>query len=236
MKWEDLQVYKPLKKEELKSVHKDFIKIIAENLSQYGFQPVGRKLIKQSHDLFHIIHIDTRGRWSVSDNFKTEISIASIYDTDTFIKNQELTGTKKLEDLIPQIRNHYRITQEYQLLADFLTRKLVEDVLPYFGKYQSSGDILLKRQNFKMDKLTELTERNENLILFCALSNHNESNSSEILDKRITEIKKNYPTSPELPEQEVLRDKIKAQDWINIDEQLRENKTAIFKKLKLHQP
>jgi len=31
MNWEDLNVYKPLKKEELKTAYKDFIKIIADN-------------------------------------------------------------------------------------------------------------------------------------------------------------------------------------------------------------
>lgn len=137
MKWEDLKVYKPLKKEDLKNAYKEFAQIVAKNLSQYGFELKGRKLIKQSNDLFHIIHLDTRGSWmGISDSFKTEISICSICDTDTFVLNYELTASKTIEELIPKIRNHYRISQEYQLLADFITRKIVETILPYFFNYK----------------------------------------------------------------------------------------------------
>ncbi len=172
MKWEELEVYRPLKKEELKPVFKDFTKIFADNFSQYGFKLIGRKLIKQSNDLFHIIHIDTRGSWSgISDSFKTEISITTIYDLDTFIKNYELTGTKKIEDLIPKLRNYYRITEEYKLLADFLIRKIIEHILPYFEKYDSSEKILSDRNKFKIGDTFEFTEKNENLILFCELIN-----------------------------------------------------------------
>src|SRR5690606_30536247 len=141
MNWEDLKVYRPLKKEELKTAYKDFTKIIADNLLVDGYELKGRKLIKQSNDLFHIIHLDTRGSWmGISDSFKTEISICSVYDTDTFILNYELTASKKIEDLVPKIRNYYRITQEYLLLADFLTRKIRESILPYFSQYKSSKD------------------------------------------------------------------------------------------------
>ncbi len=52
MNWEDLKVYRPLKKEDLKTAYKDFTKIIADNLRADGFELKGRKLIKQSNDLF----------------------------------------------------------------------------------------------------------------------------------------------------------------------------------------
>ena len=149
MNWEDLKVYRPLKKEELKTAYKDFTKIIADNLLVFGYELKGRKLVKQSNDLFHIIHLDTRGSWmGTSDSFKTEISICSIYDTDTFILNYELTASKKIEDLVPKIRNYYRISQEYPILADFLTRKIRESILPYFSQYESSKDILNKTIKF----------------------------------------------------------------------------------------
>lgn len=159
MNWEDLKVYRPLKKEELKTAYKDFTRIIAENLLLDGYALKGRKLIKQSDDLFYVIHLDTRGSWmGTSDSFETEISICSIYDTDTFILNYELTASKKIEDLVPKIRNHYRISKEYPLLADFLTRKIKESILPYFSQYKSSKDILNSLTNFKLDDTTEITE------------------------------------------------------------------------------
>ena len=143
MNWEDLTVYTPLKKEGLQTAYKDFTKIVAGSLVQDGFELRGRKLIKKSDDLFHIVHLDTRGSWmGTSDSFKTEISICSVYDTDTFVLNYELTASKKIEDLVPKIRNYYRITQEYPLLADFLTRKIRESILPYFSQYQTSKDVL----------------------------------------------------------------------------------------------
>jgi len=186
-----LKVYRPLKKEELKTAYKDFTKIIADNLLVDGYELKGRKLIKQSNDLFHIIHLDTRGSWmGISDSFKTEISICSVYDTDTFILNYELTASKKIEDLVPKIRNYYRITQEYLLLADFLTRKIRESILPYFSQYKSSKDILNNLSKFKLDNTTEITERNSNLIIYCELANKTDLKSAEILIDRLTKYRK----------------------------------------------
>ena len=177
MNWEDLKVYRPLKKEELKTAYKAFTKIIADNLLVDGYELKGRKLIKLSDDLFHIIHLDTRGSWmGTSDSFKTEISICSVYDTDTFILNYELTASKKIEDLVPKIRNYYRITQEYSLLADFLTRKIRESILPYFSQYKPSKDILKNLSKFKLLKL-EINSHLENEQLHTNFaSNHQKRN------------------------------------------------------------
>ena len=190
MNWEDLKVYRPLKKEELKTAYKDFTKIVAENLLEDGFELKGRKLFKQSNDLFHIVHLDTRGSWTgISDSFKTEISICSVYDTETFILNYELTASRKIEDLVPNIRNYYRITKEYPLLADFLTRKIREKVLPYFSQYKTSKDILNNRKKFKLDNVSEITERNSNLILYCEITNKIDKVSSEILSTRLARLR-----------------------------------------------
>lgn len=87
MRWEDLKVYRPLTKEELKPAFKDFTKIIADNLKPYGFYQYGRKLIAFSDDLLHIIHLDTRGSWAgVSEFFKTEVSVVAVSDKSPFIK------------------------------------------------------------------------------------------------------------------------------------------------------
>src|SRR4051794_28587175 len=158
MKWEELKVYKPLTKEELKAAFKDFTKIIADNLKPFGFSLYGRKLVAVSNDLFHIIHIDTRGSWSgVNAYFQTEISIVAVSDKSPFIRGFELTGSKKFEDIVIGIKDNYRITKEYPLLADFLTRKTIEKVLPYFDRYDNSKKILNDR---KLYKLGDLVERN----------------------------------------------------------------------------
>lgn len=234
MNWEDLKVYRPLKKEELKTAYKDFTKIIADNLLVDGYELKGRKLIKQSNDLFHIIHLDTRGSWmGISDSFKTEISICSVYDTDTFILNYELTASKKIEDLVPKIRNYYRITQEYLLLADFLTRKIRESILPYFSQYKSSKDILNNLSKFKLDNTTEITERNSNLIIYCELANKTDLKSAEILIDRLTKYRKINVDDKIIKHTELLLDLIQKSKWEEVEKLLDDNKRQVFKKLKI---
>jgi hypothetical protein len=233
MNWEDLKVYRPLKKEDLKTAYKDFTKIVAENLLNVGFESRGRKLIRQSNDLLHIIHLDTRGSWmGTSDSFKTEISICSVFDTDTFILNYELTATKKIEELVPKIRNHYRITQEYTLLADFMARKMREYILPYFSKFQTSKDVLNNRKMFKLDNVSEITERNSNLILFCELTNKIDIDSSEILRNRISKLKSIISATTSIENDEFLLNLIQEKNWDKINEILIDNKKQVFKKLK----
>lgn len=234
MNWEDLKVYRPLKKEELKTAYKDFTRIIAENLLLDGYALKGRKLIKQSDDLFYVIHLDTRGSWmGTSDSFETEISICSIYDTDTFILNYELTGSKKIEDLVPKIRNHYRISKEYPLLADFLTRKIKESILPYFSQYKSSKDILNSLTNFKLDNTTEITERNSNLILYCELANKKDFKSAEILNDRLTKYRRINVEEKLIKHTELLLDLIKNRKWEEVEKLLEDNKVQVMKKLKI---
>ena len=234
MNWEDLTVYRPLKKEDLKSAYKDFSKIVADHLLQNGFEVRGRKLIKQSGDLFHIIHLDTRGSWmGISEYFKTEISICSIYDIDTFILNYELTASKKIEDLVPKIRNYSRITQEYPLLADFLTRKIREYILPYLSHYQTSKDVLSNRKKFKFDSLTDIMERNSNLILYCELTNNVNLVSSEILKMRLTKLKNIKSDISTIKKDEIFLHLIQERNWGKINEILIDNKEQIFKKLKI---
>lgn len=234
MNWEDLKVYRPLKKEELKTAYKDFTKIIADNLLVDGYELKGRKLIKQSEDLFHIIHLDTRGSWmGTSDSFKIEISICSVYDTDTLILNYELTAVKKIEDLVPKIRNYYRITQEYTLLADFLTKKIRESILPYFSQYKSSRYVLNQLTKFKLDNTTEITERNSNLILYCELANKTVIKSAEILINRLAKYRKINIDSKIIKQTEQLLGLIQGHQWKEVDNLLNDNKRQVFKKLKI---
>ena len=79
MKWEDLKIYRLLRKEELKPAFKDFIKIIAENLGHFGFELKGRKIQRVVNDVLQTIHIDTGGSWTgVNGNYKIEISVAPL--------------------------------------------------------------------------------------------------------------------------------------------------------------
>ena len=234
MIWEELKVYRPLKKEVLKESYKRFTSIIAENLSHFGFKLVGRRLIKRSEDLFHVIHLDTRGSWTgLSDSFKTEIAITSIYDKEVFVKNYELTGSKSIESLIPNLKNYYRITEEYPLLADFITRKIIDFVLPYFDKYSSSKQIIGDRTNFKIDNLTQATERNRNLIMLCELSNNQNIQASNIIRSKIDLTQKLNNGSEELKDLVKLLNMLEAENWEGIREVLNSYKAEVFKKLRI---
>lgn len=234
MNWEDLKVYRPLRKEDLKKSYKSFIKIIAENLSHLGFKLIGRRLIKKSEDLFHVIHLDTRGSWmGVSDSFKIEIALTSLYDKEVFVKNYELTGSKSIEYIIPNMKDYCRITQEYPLLADFITRKIIEYVLPYFDKYSSSRQILADRDNFKLDNLTQVIERNNNLVLYCELSNNLDIQASNIIESKINLLKKLNKESDELRELIILLGHLEHKDWAGIKEELSSYKAEVLKKLKI---
>lgn len=233
MKWEDLKVYKTINKDELKLAKKEIEKIVFSNLSHFGFKKYRRELIRSSNDIFHIIQLDTRGSWmGASMSLKTKIGIVSIYDTDFFINNDELTGCKKLEQIIPTIKNYYQITQEYELFADFISRKLVEDIIPYFNQFENSKDILLKSENFKVDNLTEVSERNQNLVLYCRLANHQNEEVLDILEKKI-QLAIRLNQQEKVTCIESLIKEIQTSNWENIDEILQGNKKRVLDKLKL---
>jgi len=234
MKWEELKVYKPLTKEELKVAKKEIEKIISVNLGLYGFKKYGRKLIRIADDIFHIIHLDMRGSWmGASNDLKTEIALVSIYDTDVFIDGFELTASRKIENIVPKIRNYYQITKEYELFADFISRNLVEYVLPYFDRHKNSKEILSKTNNFKIDNVSEIIERNGNLILYCELANHKNDKSIEILEQKI-EFLKQLNNQPENCKYfETILNCIKKSEWKNVDEMLNRNKEQVFRRLNM---
>ena len=125
-------IYKPLEKEELSNAKKSIETIVAEKLLPYGFKKNGRKLIRKSNDLIHIIHLDSRGSWQGSSNsLKTEFAIVSIFDTDILVDNFEPISSSYIQNLEPKLKNYYQITQEFNLFAEYLSKKIIEILLPY---------------------------------------------------------------------------------------------------------
>ena len=234
MKWEDLKVYRPLSKQELKPAYRDFTQIVAANLKPFGFHLVGRKLIMLSNDLFHIVHLDTRGSWSgITEYFKTDISLVAVCDKSPFIRKVEYGGGKKIEDLVLGIRDHYRITKEYPLLANFLTEKIIENVLPYFDKYDTSIKVLANRQHFQFDSYRN---EYENLILFCELQNGVNIKAAEIIDDILLFCNRLNmgPTGSNeyMDELSIYKEGLQTENWQLIHEKLASNKEEVSKKLK----
>ncbi|RED22499.1 hypothetical protein BD847_3129 [Flavobacterium cutihirudinis] len=163
MAWQDLKFYKPIDKTELSNAKKSIENIIAEKLAPFGFKKLGRKLIRKSNDIIHIIHLDSRGSWSGSSNsMQTEFAIVSIYDTDILVENFEPISSSYIQHLKPELKNFYQITQEFNLFSEYLGQKIVEIILPYFDRYMSSKDVLEK--NIQIGKT-------KNLNQLCILSN-----------------------------------------------------------------
>lgn len=238
-KWEDLTVYHPLAKEELKPAYKDFTKIVADKLSHFGFKLKGRKLIKLSNDLFQVIHIDSRGSWmGLNNTFKIEIGLSPVCDTDPFIKGLELTGIKTIQEIIPKLKDYYRITQEYRLLADFITRNIIEYILPYFDRYSNTSKILADKRNFPLDNVGLMVQRNANLILFSELLNHIDDETSKLVADRLEFYKQLYPVNEQssqyFSEYVDYLTLLQSKDWNSIDKILKDNANAVLRKLKLN--
>lgn len=237
MKWEELKVYRPLTKEELKPAFKTFTAIIADQLKPFGFVQHGRKMILLSNDLLHVIHIDTRGSWSgVSDHFETIVSLCAVSDKSPVIRGFELTGGRKLEEIAVGIRDSYRVTKEYELLADFLSRKIVEKVFPYFRKYDHSSKILNDPGSFVIGTPQA---KNESLVLHCELQNRQNRLAGQIVDQTLAFYRSlgTYSSSPKFSEYfeelEIFRDALQKGDWLSIDDKISKNRAEVFKKLKI---
>lgn len=142
MIWEDLKVYKPLKKEELKPAFRDLTKIMGQNLKEYGFKNKDRKLYRLSNDLLEVIDFDYRGSWTGQNEFfNTNIGLTPLCWSD-LTKEYYLVASKEIKEIDTKIKNHYRISEEYHLLADYLTRRIIKYVLPYLDKYNSTAKII----------------------------------------------------------------------------------------------
>tara|TARA_R100000541_G_scaffold42384_1_gene49678 strand:+ start:154 stop:732 length:579 start_codon:yes stop_codon:yes gene_type:complete len=177
MNWEELKFYKPLEKTELTEAKKSLEAIVTEKLTPYGFKKSGRKLIRKSNDLIHLIHLDSRGSWQgTSNRLKIEFAIVSIFDTDILVENFEPISSSYIQDLDPNLKNYYQITKEFTLFGQYISRKIIEIILPYFDQYLHSSDVLKKGIEFGETK---------NLKHFCALSISIKDSDNELIGNQL---------------------------------------------------
>lgn len=224
MKWEDLKVYRVLNKEDLKLAKKEIENLVAERLLPFGFKKYGRKLIRRSDDLFHIIHLDSRGSWmGASTSLQTEIQIVSIYDVDVMVKGYETGPKTYIQDIIPKIKNYYQITQEYELFAEFISENLIQYVIPYFNQFSNSKDVLRKTSKLRLKN-----QYNFHLILYSELSNHIKELSMQILEYKIRRAH-----NDDIKVYSNLKSLVEENKWNDIDQYLERNKDLVFKKLKI---
>ncbi len=187
MKWEDLKVYKPLSKESLKPSFQEFVKLIGHKLEPHGFKKKGRKLLRLTNDLIEVIDLDYRGSWSgQNEYFETNLGLVP-YCWPGLVNEYYPIARREIKELDQLLKNHYRLTQEYELLADYLYRAIVKSGLPYFEKYNSTEKVLKRASDFKYKTLNGGNDiyNSHLLILFSELKQQTDRNASKILAQQI---------------------------------------------------
>ena len=243
MKWEDLKVYKPLKKEELKKSFAEMTKQIYFHLKPYGFKKKGRKFLRLSNDLVEIIDIDFRGSWSgQNEYFETNLGLVPICKEKLTEAYYPIAKTE-LKLLNSSIKNHYRITSEYPLLADYLGRLLIENALPYFDKFNSTKKVSKRIRDFKYKSTCGGSDiyQSHLLVLYSELKNHNTKRPLFIINQQIEFIKHLINTSSqetgklekELQEWLKLLEKVNSKNWDLLDGELSKCEAKERQRLKL---
>ncbi|WP_271425235.1 DUF4304 domain-containing protein [Aequorivita sinensis] len=232
--FEKIKVFKSLPKEQWKPAYNELNKIIGANLKEYGFKKKGRKHYRLTNDLLEVIDIDNRGSWSgAKDDIEIRIGLVP-YCWEGLTKEYYLVGSKKIEEIDKTIRKHFRISQEYLLLADYLSERIIKNVLPYFDKYNSTKKITSQPYIFpyQASHLTFDTYNSHLLILFSEIKQHKVNKSIEILDKLI-EISTHFENELELKKWTEIKNLIENKDWKSIDKILTENEHKELNKLKI---
>jgi len=232
--FEKIKVFKSLPKEQWKPAYNELNKIIGANLKEYGFKKKGRKHYRLTNDLLEIIDIDNRGSWSgARDDIEIRIGLVP-YCWQGLTTEHYLVGSKPIEEIDKTIRNHFRISKEYLILADYISERIKKNILPYFEKYNSTKKITSQPYifSYKASHLTFDTYNSHLLILFAEVKQHKANKSIEILEKLI-EVSTHFENELELKKWTEIKTLIENNDWESIDKILTENEHKELNKLKI---
>ena len=232
--FEQIKVFKSLPKEQWKPAYNELNKIIGANLKEFGFIKKGRKHYRLTNDLLEVIDLDNRGSWSgAKDDIEIRIGLVP-YCWNGITNQHYLAGSKSIEEIDKTIRKHFRISQEYLILADYLSERIINNVLPFLDKYNSTKKITSQPYIFpyQANHLTFDTYNCHLLILFSEIKQHKVDKSIEILDKLI-EVSKHFENEEELKKWIELKTMIENKDWETIDKVLAENEQRELNKLKI---
>ena len=229
--FEKIKVFKSLPKEQWKPAYNELNKIIGANLKEYGFKKKGRKHYRLTNDLLEVIDVDNRGSWSgAKDDMEIRIGLVP-YCWKGLTNEYYLVGSKPLEEIDKTIRNHFRISKEYLILADYLSERIIKNALPFLEKYNSTKKITSQPYIFPYHtKCGGNDIRNSHfLILFSELKQHKIDKAIEILDNEI-EFGSDSLNQVTWKELKTLTEN---KDWETIDRIFAENEKAELDKLKI---
>lgn len=232
--FEQIKVFKSLPKEQWKTAYNELNKIISANLKEYGFKKNGRKHYRLTNDLLEVIDIDNRGSWTgVTDNIEIRIGLVP-YCWEGLINEYYLIGSKKIEEIDNTIRKPFRISEEYVLLANYISEKLIANALPFFEKYNSTKKITSQPYIFPFYSKCGGDDifKSQFLILFSELKQHKANKGIEIIENEI-ELHKKLENTEIVNDWKKLKELIERESWTEIDKILFEIEQKELKKLKI---
>ena len=232
--FEIIKVFKSLPKDQWKLAYNELNKIIGANLKEYGFKKKGRKHYRLTNDLLEIIDVDNRGSWAgVKDDIEIRIGLVP-YCWEGLTNEYYLVGSKKIEEIDKTIRKHFRISQEYLLLADYLSDKIIKNVLPYLDKYNSTKKITSQPYIFPFYSKCGGSDiyKSQFLILFSELKEHKVNKAIEILKNEI-EFQERLENVEIVNKWKELIELIGRKEWTEIDKILAKNEQRELNKLKI---
>jgi len=229
--FEQIKVFKSLPKEQWKPAYNALNKSIGLKLKEYGFKKKDRKHYRLTNDLLEVIDIDNRGSWSgAKEDIEIRIGLVP-YCWQGLTNEYYLVGSKPIEEIDKTIRNHFRISKEYLILADYLAERIIKNVLPFFEKYNSTKKITSQPYIFPYHtKCGGNDIKNSHLlILFSELKQHKNINAIEILEN---EIEFGSDSLNQVTWKE-LKKRVENKDWETIDKIFAENEKNILDTLKI---
>ena len=232
--FEKIKVFKSLPKEQWKPAYNELNKIIGANLRKYGFKKKGRKHYRLTNDLLEVIDIDNRGSWTgARDDIDIRIGLVP-YCWEGLTNEYYLIGSKKIEEIDRKIRKHFRISEEYSILADYLSQRLIKYALPFFEKYNSTKKITSKPYIFPFYSTCGGNDiyKSQFLILFSELKQHKVNKAIEILENEI-EFQERFENVETDNKWKEIKELIERKEWIHIDKILAENEKKELNKLKI---
>jgi hypothetical protein len=184
--------------------------------------------------LLEVIDIDNRGSWTGSRDY-IDIRIGLVpYCWEGLTNEYYLIGSKKIEEIDKTIRKHFRISEEYILLANYLAEKLISKALPFFEIYNSTKKITSQPYIFPFHSKCGGNDifKSQFLILFSELKQHKTNNGIEIIENEI-ELQEKLENIEIVNNWKKLKELIESGNWTEIDKILYEIEQKELNKLKI---
>ncbi|WP_434036279.1 hypothetical protein [Formosa sp. 4Alg 33] len=235
--FEQINVFRSLPKTEWKSAYNALNNIIGANLKAYGFKKKGRKHYRLTNDLLEVIDIDNRGSWSgATDTLEIRIGLVP-YCWEGLTNAYYVVGSKKIEDIDPTSRKHFRISQEYEILAHYLSERIINNILPFFEAYNSTEKIVNQPYIFPFYSKCggEDIYKSQFLILFSELKQHQVKEAIKILEHEI-EYHQRLENIDIAKQWNKLKALVENNNWTEINSVLSENEKNVLNSLKISLP